>query len=239
MDTHILAYLAGAIDSDGSISIKKSTYGIRVRGDMFNATYSERVMLKHVTPQVPQLLKDCFGGNFYLTKPQTENSKPMYSFQCTDKNASTACQLLLPYLRVKHRQAELVLELRESKRGKYWQSAYWFLQEFPNWQEMELVTNKEASRMLGYIHPGNITQAIRLGTLLALPYAHDGKEIPRIPKLLVERVMRQAGKDGRARNQAPELVAWRERLYQEIKELNKIGVNGTTIYHRTGYHTPK
>src|SRR2546423_447616 len=239
IDTHVLAYLAGAIDSDGCISIKKSTYGIRVAGDRVTAGYSEILSLKQVTPEVPQLLKTCFGGIFHYCNPQTENSKGLYRFECKDRQAASACELLLPYLLIKKNRATLVLELRESKQGKFEQSAYWFEKEFPNWQEMELVTRSEATMMLSYKNNGSVSLAIRNGSLLALPYERGNPSLPRIPKLLIERVLKQRGRDGHANVQAPELVAWRERLYQEVRELNKIGVNGTAIYHRTGFHANK
>lgn len=239
MDTHTLSYLAGAIDSDGCISIRKSNYHRRIRGDGVNDMYSERVTLKQVTIDIPQLLKESFGGTFRHAKASTENSKPLYVYESSDKQAANACRLLLPYLRVKRRQAELVLELRESKNSKYWRAAYWFEKEFPDWRTMELVTRREAIQMMGHTHVDSITQAIRHGTLIALPYDHTGVETPRIPKLLIERVRSQISKDGRMRLHPPQLIKWRERLYQEVRELNKIGINGTEIYFRSGYHTPK
>ena len=56
-DSHILAYLAGVIDSDGSIGIKRSTYAMR-HGNGGQATYSERVMCRQVTPEAVRLLND-------------------------------------------------------------------------------------------------------------------------------------------------------------------------------------
>jgi hypothetical protein len=144
----------------------------------------------------------------------------------------------LPYLRVKKAQAVLLLELRESKSGGYWQEAYWFAQEFPDWASGDLITTSEAAHLLGYHNRGSISQAISHGTLLALPYDHRGAAIPRVPRLLVERLARNLSRDGRARNQAPELVAWRHRLYEQVRELNKIGLHGTPIYHRTGPYVP-
>ncbi len=41
----ITSYLAGCIDSDGTIGIKKSTYAMRVTGDSGQPTYSERLAL--------------------------------------------------------------------------------------------------------------------------------------------------------------------------------------------------
>jgi hypothetical protein len=234
MDTITLAYLAGAIDSDGSISIKKSTYHKRVRKDATNPVYSERVMLKQVTPDIPQLLQKTFGGSCVITKCYSDNSKDLWSFNCTDKIAAHLCNQLLPYLRIKRRQAELALELRETKDSKYEQLAYWFNLEYPNWQQMELITTTEATTILGYTNSASVHQAIRNGTLLAINKRKFRQQANRIPRLLVEQL---AANGPRVR--PPQLIEWRERLYQEVHELNKIGINGTPIYHQTGYFKPK
>lgn len=233
--TSTFAYLAGAMDSDGYFTIKKSTYHRRVRGDAVNAVYSEKIGLHQVTPHIPDLLCEMFGGYSYLAPPQKENGRPMYRWDITDTNAAEACRQLLPYLRVKRTQAETLLELRESKDRKYVQCAYWFALEYPNWYELPLVTLPEANEMLGYTGWG-VTQAIRHGTLLALPYDHRGIK-PRIPRLLVERVLAHQTPRGHIRL-PDELIAWKERLWQTVRRLNMMGVNGTPIFHRTGYYAP-
>lgn len=236
MDNVLLAYLAGAIDSDGSIGIKRSTYHRRVRGDASNPTYSERVMLKQVTPQIPTLLKECFGGTYRLENASTRDGKPLYSFQVTDKQAAEACRLLLPYLRVKHRQAEIVLELRESKDSRYQRVSYWFVKEHPDWQDMELITTSEASAILGY-GTLSVLQAARNGTIIGLPGSNGGHERPRFPRLLVERLAQNTGQGG-GQCRPAELIQWRERLCEEMRELNKNGVVGTSLYRREGPHKP-
>ena len=126
LDRELLAYLAGCIDSDGCISIKKSTYHQRVRKEATNPVYSERVMLKQVTPQVPELLRDTFGGYYFTSKGREPNNKPLFGWQVTDTQAANAARLLRPFLRIKHPQADLVLELRASKQPPYGKLGYWF-----------------------------------------------------------------------------------------------------------------
>src|SRR6184192_74603 len=70
-----LAYLAGAMDSDGWFGIKRSTYHQRVRGDAVNPAYQERLGLKQVAPTVPTMLRNCFGGSLSQARGQTPNSK--------------------------------------------------------------------------------------------------------------------------------------------------------------------
>ena len=236
----VIAYLAGAMDSDGFFTIKKSSYHMRVRGDAGQHTYSERVGLKQVTPDIPRLLQATFGGGLARNKPGSSNGKPLWAWHATDKIAAAACEALLPYLRVKRAQAEVVLELRKSKGKGYWQQAYWFAAEYPDWQAMDLMTYQEAAEMLGYRRCVDVGQAIRNGTLLALPWIRGQQDQPRIPRLLVESVRRsqQLTRSGRHARCPESLIAWRERLYQTVRELNRIGVNGTPIYHRTGPYTP-
>ena len=111
----LFAYLAGAIDSDGCISVKRSTYAMRVRGDAGAPVFSERVMLKHVTPEVPTLLQDTFGGSLRVDAPSTPNGRNLYAWQVTDLRAVECLKAILPYLRVKRSQAENCLTLRRLK----------------------------------------------------------------------------------------------------------------------------
>lgn len=238
MNDTLLAYLAGAMDSDGYFSIKKSTYAMRVRKDATNAVYSERCGLKQTTAVVPELLKECFGGVLSLHRPATPNSKPMHGWQGTDLVAAKCAAALLPYLRIKRRQAELMLELRESKQAGYGRVAYWFALEYPDWRGMEMLTNTEARLLLGHTHEKSLAQTLSNGGLLALPYDYSGVEKRRFPKLLVERLAALRGKDGRASIMPPDLVSWRERMYQEVKGLNRIGTGEHPISMRTGVYAP-
>ena len=110
-----LAYLAGAIDSDGTIGIKRSTYAMRVTQDSKSPTFSERVALRQVVPIIPEMLKAKFGGSLYMTAPSTPNGKPLYSWAATDLRAAECLNALLPYLRIKKAQAVNCLELRKVK----------------------------------------------------------------------------------------------------------------------------
>ena len=109
------AYLAGCLDCDGAFSIKRSTYHMRVRGDAGQPVFSERVMFAQVKPAVTLLLKEYFGGSYHVDKAAAPNRKPIYRWQATDKNAILCVNAVLPYLKIKREQAELLLELRKVK----------------------------------------------------------------------------------------------------------------------------
>ena len=230
-----LAYLAGCVDSDGCIGVKKSTYQIRVTKEAKNPTYIERVSLKQVTDIVPNMLKSTFGGMVRWCKPNSPNSRPMWLWQATNRQAVRCCEVLLPYLRIKRRQAECCLEIRETKDGKYRQHSYWFLKENPDWRSGELITATEVRIALGYSGTDLVHQAYRQGALLALPGVR-GSVTPRFARGLVERLSAVATREsGSLKYGTPqELVSWRERLWSEVRELNKVGVNGTPLYYRTG-----
>ena len=109
------AYLAGAIDSDGTIGIKRSTYSMRVTKDSTAPVFSERVALRQVTPDIPNLLQKAFGGSLYMTKPNAAKGRPLFSWAATDRKAVECLTTLLPFLRVKAKQARNCLALRRVK----------------------------------------------------------------------------------------------------------------------------
>lgn len=112
--SEIAAYLAGAIDSDGSIGVRRSTHAAR-NGIGRQATYSERICLKQVTPQIPELLKKTFGGSLMVQNPSAAKGRPLYYWEATNRVAADALAAMRPYLLIKRAQAENALALRASK----------------------------------------------------------------------------------------------------------------------------
>jgi hypothetical protein len=115
MDQLALAYLAGVIDSDGSIGIRRSTYAMRVRGDASVPMYSERVMVRQVEPQAIALLHELFGGYRGITRPGAVRGKPLHSWQATDRKAVAVLEALRPFLLIKAAHADNALALRVVK----------------------------------------------------------------------------------------------------------------------------
>lgn len=119
MERETLAYLAGVLDSDGFITIKRSTYGMRVLDDRQNPGFSEWMGLKQTSPVAVDIFHAAFGGYRSVQKPSARNGKPLHSWQASNLQAATALCALLPFLRIKRRQAEIALELRALKdRGR-------------------------------------------------------------------------------------------------------------------------
>lgn len=243
MDVATLAYLAGAMDSDGFFSIKKSTYHLRVRGDAINATYSERVGLKQVTPHVPQLLKDTFGGSFTDQPASTKNGRPLFGYNATDRVAANVCAALHPYVRIKTAQCALILEMgrwRRNTPGAH-HFAWWWVKENPDWPTMPMLTSSEVMVILGHTNRASVSQCLSNGTLVALPRIIDGhREHPRFPEPLVRALAahNRTGRRGGAYTTPPQLIAVYDDLWNRVRLLNKIGTGEHPITMRTGIYAP-
>ena len=107
-----LAYIAGILDGEGYIGIKKTTTR---RNGRVNPQYQERVQVRMVDKGAIEFLADMLGGNYYKEKPSSTNGRPLYCYQTSDLQAVTILKKVLPYLRVKNRNALAVLELRKRK----------------------------------------------------------------------------------------------------------------------------
>ncbi len=108
-DEKLLSYLAGCIDCDGFISISVRN---RNRADGSpNQHYIAILGLGQVTPLIPRLMKETFGGtvNEYHYKNR-EFSKVNYLWQVTNLSAAQGIKIIRPYLRLKVQQADLALE---------------------------------------------------------------------------------------------------------------------------------
>lgn len=110
-----LAYLAGVLDSDGTIGIKRSTYAMRVTGDSSQPVYSERIHIRQVTREAVDLFAATFGGNVTPEDPHAKRGRPLWKWGQTDKKAATTLVALFPHLKIKRAQAANCLALREVK----------------------------------------------------------------------------------------------------------------------------
>jgi len=120
LSREMLAYLAGVIDADGCIRIKKSTWNMRKRSDVFSPAYEEWVQLKQRQPEVVSILKRHFGGTLYKEKRTRKDGKltVMYVWNVRNKQAANFLRSVVEFLILKKKQGELCLELRKSKESK-------------------------------------------------------------------------------------------------------------------------
>jgi hypothetical protein len=112
-----LAYLAGVIDSDGSITINIDR-GLERKRRLAPA-YQEVISCGQVNTEAVYLLKDLLGGAVRVTPARADGRRQIYMWQASCKIGADAIRTLLPFLRIKRHQAEIVLSLRAIKdRGR-------------------------------------------------------------------------------------------------------------------------
>lgn len=113
VDTHLLAYFAGVIDSDGSISI------IRVGSSKGRVTdWAITITVSQVTTDALDLFKAAFGGSLTCGKKY-----PLWRWQASYQRAVNVIAAIRPYLRIKYRQADLALAFH-AKRQKSMTRSY-------------------------------------------------------------------------------------------------------------------
>lgn len=105
------AYLAGAIDADGFISVGRKI-GYRRRADDSKPTYYVvKLGLGETSPVVPDLLQETFPAWRGEHQPKNPAHRKVYLWQATNNKAREPLAALLPYLRLKKEQARLALGL--------------------------------------------------------------------------------------------------------------------------------
>lgn len=102
----VLAYLAGVIDSDGYITVHRSARNGR-------AYYAARVGVAGTRRQPHDLAASLWGGTVSLYVPQNPGHRGQYQWSRTGDVAADIILQIQPYLRVKHEQARIALEVQE------------------------------------------------------------------------------------------------------------------------------
>lgn len=109
-----LSYLAGVIDSDGSITI-----GVDRNGSRTTPRFFEIVAVRQCDTEAVHLAQELFGGNITIGKPGSLRGRPSHDWYCYNRRAATVLRALLPYLKIKRQQAAIVLAMRDLKdRGR-------------------------------------------------------------------------------------------------------------------------
>jgi hypothetical protein len=119
------AYLAGFIDGEGTIGMKRE----RRRLAQGHYSYQAYVSAGNTNPVVIEWLYTLFGGNLRKRTPKSilkksPNAKPdFYEWRIGAKAAVAVCELLVPFLRMKREQARIVLadcgDTRKRGSGRY------------------------------------------------------------------------------------------------------------------------
>ena len=108
--TATYAYLAGSIDSDGFISIGRSTKKVGEKYAHGPTYYNVKIGFTSTDPIVPNLFRETFGGSLYTHQPKNPTHKVWHNWQAHGSVAGVAIKALLPHLRTKIKQGQLALE---------------------------------------------------------------------------------------------------------------------------------
>jgi len=112
--TEAFAYLAGVMDSDGSFRIER-----RHVQEMLGPQYRIAIRCAQVKPSpAVELLAKTFGGRTAKIRSRWPNHRELVSWSLFDRSAVPAIKALLPFLRVKTREAYILLQLRHMKLRK-------------------------------------------------------------------------------------------------------------------------
>lgn len=138
-----LAYMAGFVDADGSISI--STVAKHKR-------YIPKVTVCNCDKRVVQLFASEFGGKVRKRVWKNKNWRPNYEWSLTCKKAAAVIEQLLPYLLIKKKQGQIALQatkLKAKSSGvlKRWRPEEWFAiqEELQKLKEQCLKLNKRGT----------------------------------------------------------------------------------------------
>lgn len=110
-DATVLAYLAGIIDSDGYITASSSTRK--------GVTYcAPRVGISGTRTEPHELAAALFGGKVRSYEPRggRAHHRTQYQWVLEGDRAAKVISAVLPYLRVKRKQALLALDLQEARQ---------------------------------------------------------------------------------------------------------------------------
>ena len=110
-----LAYAAGIMDGEGTIGVTELSPGYESgnrKRRRKSPSFRDYIAVVMSDPLVPMWLSSTFGGAVYEYPPRKPNHKPTYHWRLSGQKAAEFCGLLLPYLRLKHEQAKLVIAFR-------------------------------------------------------------------------------------------------------------------------------
>ena len=107
------AYMAGIMDGEGTFYIGNYS-GNRKNGDKHFQTL---IAVATNDKSLMEWLFNTFGGGFreYTPSQMAKNSrKQVYRWQATSNRMLHICEIILPYLVIKKRQCEIMIEIRKT-----------------------------------------------------------------------------------------------------------------------------
>ncbi|MCK4307123.1 hypothetical protein KAW50_02725 [candidate division WOR-3 bacterium] len=109
-----IIYLAGLLDGEGCFTID------RYKNPKLR--YNPKIVLQWTENKLSGLLREKFGGDLHKVAPRKDfpNRKPQYRWQIQNNTLRRLLPSLIPFLKVKHRQARILDSFfREKKSDGY------------------------------------------------------------------------------------------------------------------------
>lgn len=153
-----LAYLAGVIDSDGHITVHKSTRkGV--------AYYCARVGIAGTRRQPHDLAASYWGGTVSRYVPENSRHRAQFQWSRSGDAALGICYELLPYLRIKEPQAWLAIDVQEHVIAGRGPDPYpWFAPDYDPTADLDRMRDE-------------VVQILNQGRRMPLPPS-DGVRVP-------------------------------------------------------------
>ena len=112
-DVASLAYMAGILDGEGTITIKQC------KGKKGTSNgYSVQVLVFNTDEGLMVWLEDKFSGLLTEKKGVASGNRKCYVWWLSGELAGQLLEVLLPYLKIKAKQAELAIRFLDHGRGK-------------------------------------------------------------------------------------------------------------------------
>lgn len=136
-----LAYIAGLIDGEGCIRVKKSN-PYKCQGRV-TPGFHPTIQIRMVDEPALKFISECLGGWYYKEDSRTSQGRPLFCYQATDKKAEYILRSLLPFLRVKKDAAKNVLALCDLKAdGKNHKTKLVGYKTFPHSKTGQIITTR-------------------------------------------------------------------------------------------------
>lgn len=206
----LLAYCAGVLDSDGHIGVHVNWYKVKSGRwtDSKQPTYMPRCSVKQLDPQAIEALHDLFGGHTYVDTTNVKGSRrPINVWNVTSAASGRVLNELRPFLRIKHRQADLALELCALNASP--RRHGFVLPEIESGEK--LLSLAEACAAAGRSYEVGV-QSVKLGNI---PLVRVGRRIF-VPESYIETWRTR----GRGAMRRPEISSRMAEIAAEIKTLN-------------------
>ena len=126
-----IAYIAGIVDGEGYIGIKKtSAYKCQERQ---TPGYHARIQIRMTHEGAIKFIANTLGGWYFKERRQEKNRKLLYCYQASDRAAEHILRKIIRFLKVKKRVAGAVLRLRQlQSNGKSYRKKITGYRNFPN-----------------------------------------------------------------------------------------------------------